>query len=106
METTKGCGVGVERVAKRYFFMPVISKFYGIVIRMLGVRELGARFHAIHGDRELVVSIWPLKIIDGDAPQPVRKMVLIWAAQHQQELLAAWHRLQVGGPPLQIAPLF
>ena len=47
--------------------MPVISKFYGIVIRMLCARPLDARFHAIYGDWELVVSIWPLTIIQGDA---------------------------------------
>lgn len=85
--------------------MPVISKFYGIVIRMLCARPLGARFHAIYGEWELVVSIWPLTIIQGDAPLRVRQMVLEWAAQHQQELLSAWHRLQFGQAPLHIAPL-
>ena len=41
--------------------MPVISRFYGIVIRMLCVRQFTAQFHAIYGDTELVVSIWPLQ---------------------------------------------
>lgn len=85
--------------------MPVISKFYGIVIRMLCARHLNARFHAIYGDTELVVNIWPLKIIQGDAPRRVRELVLEWAAQHQQELLAAWHRVEFGQAPLRIEPL-
>ncbi len=85
--------------------MPVISKFYGIVIRMLCARPLEARFHAIYEDSELVVGIWPLEIIDGDAPRRVREMVLEWAAKHQQELLSAWHRCQFGQAPLRIAPL-
>ena len=85
--------------------MPVISKFYGIDIRMLCARALDARFHAIYENSELVVGLWPLKIIQGDAPRRVREMVLEWAAQHQQELLAAWNRLQFGQPPLRIAPL-
>jgi hypothetical protein len=85
--------------------MPVISKFYGIVIRMLCARPLDARFHAIYGDSELVVSIWPLRIIQGEAPGRVREMVLEWAAKHQQELITAWHRLQKGLPPSGIAPL-
>ena len=85
--------------------MPVISKFYGIVIRMLGARLLDARFHAIYEDSELVVGIWPLKIIDGDAPRRVREMVLEWAANHQQELLSAWQRCQYGLTPIHIAPL-
>ena len=85
--------------------MPVISKFYGIVIRMLCIRSLGARFHAIYNDSELVVGIWPLTIIQGDAPGRVREMVLEWAAQHQQELLAAWNRGSFGQKPFAIAPL-
>lgn len=86
-------------------YMPVLSKFYGIVIRMLFARPLAAHFHAIYGDTELVVGVWPVKIIQGDAPRRVREMVLEWATQHQQELLAAWHRLQYGHGPLPIEPL-
>ena len=85
--------------------MPVISKFYGIVIRILHVRSMGARFHAIYDNSELVVSIWPLQIIQGDAPRRVRDMVIEWATQHQQELLSVWHRCQKGQPTFQIAPL-
>ena len=36
--------------------MPVISKFYGIVIRMLFIRPFVAHFHAFYGDCELVVG--------------------------------------------------
>ena len=85
--------------------MPVISKFYGIVVRMLCIRPFGARFHATYGDSELVVSIWPLSIIEGNAPSRVRDMVLEWAAAHQQELLEAWNRCQFGQRPLAIEPL-
>jgi len=85
--------------------MPVISKFYGIVIRILGARDLAARFHAIYENTEMVVSIWPLKVVQADAPQRVQDMVLEWAAQHQQELLAVWNRCHAGMPPFRIAPL-
>ena len=34
---------------------------------MLGVRQLGARFHAIYDHWELVVGIFPLVIIQGEA---------------------------------------
>ena len=45
--------------------MPTISKFYGIVIRMMRLREFGARFHAIYENSELVVNLWPLRIVAG-----------------------------------------
>jgi hypothetical protein len=85
--------------------MPTISKFYGIVIRMMRLRQFGARFHAIYQDSELVVNLWPLQIIAGEAPARVQAMVLEWATQHQQELLLAWNKLQLGEPPMAIEPL-
>src|SRR6188472_1318079 len=48
------------RCSNEMIVMPVLCKFYGIVIRMLCVRELGARFHAIYEQSELVVQIKPL----------------------------------------------
>jgi len=85
--------------------MPVLAKFYGVVVRMLFAPVLGAHFHAIYGDHELVVAIQPLAIIQSDAPQRVQEMVLEWAAQHQPELLAAWRRCQHRLKPQAIAPL-
>ena len=85
--------------------MPVLSKFYGIVIRMLFVRQFVAHFHAIYESEELVVGIAPLRIIQGDASGRVRAMVLEWAAEHQEELLQAWNRLSAAQQPLRIAPL-
>ena len=86
--------------------MPVLSRFYGIVVRILFAPLFGARFHAIYGDYELVVAVAPLAIIQGDAPPHVRELVLRWAAGHQQELLTAWRRCGTGLKPQTIAPLF
>lgn len=85
--------------------MPVIAKFYGIVIRILCAKPFSARFHAFYENCELVVNIWPLTVIQGDAPQWVEEKVLAWARQHQQELLADWNRCIMGQKPLGIAPL-
>src|SRR2546430_17385990 len=85
--------------------MPVLSKFYGIVIRMAFIRAFTAHFHAIYGQWELIVGIAPLRIIQGDAPGRVRDMVLEWAAEHQGELIDDWNRCSVAILPLPIQPL-
>jgi hypothetical protein len=85
--------------------MPVISKFYGIVIRMLCARSFGARFHAFYENSELVVSIWPLAIVQGEAPAWVREKVIAWASQYQLELLADWNRCVARQRPRPIPPL-
>jgi len=72
---------------------------------MLFAPVLGAHFHAIYGEHELVVAIEPLAIIQGDAPASVRCMVLEWAIRHQRELLEAWRRCGAGLRPQPIAPL-
>lgn len=66
--------------------MPVISQFYGILIRMFYNDHAPPHFHAVYGEYELLVSISPI-IMQGHAPSRVRSMVLEWAALHQQELL-------------------
>jgi hypothetical protein len=83
--------------------MPVLAKFYGIVIRMLCARNLGARFHAFYHDHELIVNIWPLQVVGGEAPEWVRAKVLEWAGLHQQELLDAWNCCRLHCPPQRIA---
>lgn len=85
--------------------MPVLSKFYGIIIRMAFSRAFGAHFHATYEDSELVVGLNPLRIIQGDAPHRVRDLVLEWAHAHYAELIAAWNRCAASRPAEPIAPL-
>ncbi len=63
--------------------MAVLAKFCGIVIRMLVDRTFGTHFHVFYGDSELVIGINPLRVIQGDAPEWVRKLALDWVACHQ-----------------------
>jgi hypothetical protein len=85
--------------------MPVLAKFYGIVIRMLFVREFTAHFYAYYDKWELMIGVAPVRIIQGEAPARVRQLVLEWATQRQYELLRAWNRLAQGRQPEPIQPL-
>ena len=85
--------------------MPVISQFYGIVIRMFFKDHNPPHFHAIYGEFELIVGISPINVMWGTAPNRVSSMVLEWAALHQDELLEDWNRCQKGGEVLKIEPL-
>jgi hypothetical protein len=72
--------------------MPVIARFRGIVIRMLNLRTFGVRLHAFHGDREMVVELKTLRVIEGNLPEGIRELVLAWVGQHQRELLGGYWR--------------
>jgi hypothetical protein len=85
--------------------MPVLSKFCGVVVGMLFVPVLGAHFHAFYGDHELMVSIPSLAIIQGEVPEPIRRLILAWARCHQAALLRAWGRCADHLRPETIPPL-
>jgi hypothetical protein len=85
--------------------VPTISSFYGIVIRMFYDDHNPPHFHAEYGDYELVVSIFPLRVIAGSAPPRVRSLVFEWAALHREALLEDWTACKALRPPLPIPPL-
>jgi len=85
--------------------MPVLSKFYGIVIRMLFVRAFTAHFYAFYDKWELMIGLSPIRILQGEAPDRVRSLVLEWAGRHQSELMDAWTRLAQAQHPKSIDPL-
>lgn len=85
--------------------MPVISEFYGIIIRMFYNDHAPPHFHAIYGEFELIVGVSPIKLLEGKAPNRVKSMVLEWAALHQTELIENWERCRKPEQPLLIEPL-
>jgi hypothetical protein len=72
--------------------MPVIARFYGILIKMyFSQREHGvAHFHAVYGEFNGVFSIETLEMMEGDLPLRAQRLVRDWASQYQQELLQMW----------------
>jgi hypothetical protein len=73
--------------------MPVIARFYGIVIKMyFSQSEHGVpHFHAIYGEYNGVFNIQTLEMIEGDLPARAHRLVREWGEQYQQELLRMWN---------------
>ena len=72
--------------------MPVIARFYGILIKMyFSQSEHGVpHFHAVYGDFNGVFSIETLEMIEGDLPARSQRLVIEWGTQYQNELLRMW----------------
>jgi hypothetical protein len=70
--------------------MPVITRFYGILIKMYFKEHGIAHFHAIYGEFNGVFDIEKLELIEGDLPQRALRIVQEWAKQYQSELLQMW----------------
>ncbi len=72
--------------------MPVIARFYGIVVKMyFSQSEHGvAHFHAVYGECNGVFSVETLEMMEGDLPLRAQRLVRDWASQCQQDLLRMW----------------
>jgi Domain of unknown function (DUF4160)/Protein of unknown function (DUF2442) len=84
--------------------VPEISRFYGIVIRMLANEHAPPHFHAVYGSDEISVLIRD-GIVTGHFPSRARRLVLEWREQHERELMSNWERLRAGQAPRTIPPL-
>jgi len=72
--------------------MPVVARFYGILIKMyFSQSEHGVpHFHAVYGEFNGVFAIETLEMIEGDLPLRSQKLVKEWGAQYKNELLSMW----------------
>ena len=70
--------------------MPTISMFRGIKIFMNWREHQPPHFHATYGGDEVLISIKELEVLDGNIPSKQLKMLLGWAAFHQEELMENW----------------
>jgi hypothetical protein len=73
--------------------MPVIARFYGVVVKMyFSQSEHGVpHFHVIYGEYNAVFDIQTLEMLEGDLPIRAQRLVKEWSAQYQQELLRMWN---------------
>ena len=74
--------------------MPVVARFYGIVIKMyFSQSEHGVpHFHAIYGEFNAMFVIETQEMLEGDLPVRAQRLVKEWASQHAGELLDMWNR--------------
>lgn len=86
-------------------FMPMLSFFYGILIRMYWRDHNPPRFHALYGSDEALINIHTLEILEGSLPRRALVLVLEWAALHRKELMEAWETCRNNQLPQSIAPL-
>ena len=64
--------------------------FRGIKIYMNWREHQPPHFHASYGEDEVLISIRDVEVIEGDMPSKQLKMLLGWAAFHQEELMENW----------------
>lgn len=85
--------------------MPELSRFFGVVISMHYNDHAPPHFHARYGFHVASVTVRDSRTLDGALPPRVLGLVVEWATQHQDELLADWVRASRQLPLVPVAPL-
>jgi len=71
--------------------MPVIARFYGIVIKMYFNDHLPPHFHAFYGEYNGLYDLNTLAMLEGDLPRRAQGMIAEWAKKNQEVLLNMWN---------------
>ena len=85
--------------------MPTICTFRGLKIYINWNEHRPPHFHATYGGEEVVVLINELEVYEGNIPNKQLKMLLGWAALHQDELIENWQLAEKKQQLFEIAPL-
>lgn len=85
--------------------MPTISMFRGIKIFINWNDHQPPHFHATYGGEKVLVSIRDIEVLEGSIPKKQLKMLLGWAAFHQEELMENWNLAENKQELFAIEPL-
>ena len=84
--------------------MPVISRFYGLVIKMYFQQSEHnpPHFHVVYGEYTGSIDIQTLEMMEGDLPSKALSLTKEWASIYSKELLEIWNTQKfITLPPLE-----
>lgn len=87
--------------------MPEISRFYGLIIKMIFLdndKHHKPHVHVTYGDFEASIGI-DGELLGGSLPVRQLKLLVAWLAIHEDELYAAWNNAVRGIHFDKIEPL-
>jgi len=87
--------------------MPVLSAFYGIIVRIFkeddGQHNM-PHIHASYSGHKVIVAL-DGEVLEGEFPRNKMRLLLAWMEIHQDDLKANWDLISDGEPIFRIDPL-
>ena len=77
--------------------MPVLSRFYGIIIRMYfqQAEHNPPHIHALYGEDMAAIDIQTGEVLEGHLPPKALSMVREWITIHKADLLSIWDTQEI-----------
>jgi len=87
--------------------MPIISSFYGVVIRMYSEPNSPHKLPHLHAEYQGTEAVYDFNgnLIEGELPTSKARLVVAWITIHQKLLEKNWELLQNGKNFEKIRPL-
>lgn len=85
--------------------VPIISMFFGIVIRMFYREHEPAHFHVEHQGQHAKFDLDGEMIVGSIHSKTALRLIREWASLHRRELEADWENMKRGLPMERIEPL-
>lgn len=85
--------------------MPEVSRFLGIIIRFNYREHNPPHFHVEYNEWMACISVQELRVLQGELPHRILALVLEWACDHRDELMADWDLAAQKKELKKIAPL-
>ncbi|MDP8243656.1 MAG: DUF4160 domain-containing protein [Candidatus Hinthialibacter antarcticus] len=88
--------------------MPVISMFYGLIIRMYyfdNQKHKSPHIHVQYGEQQVVIRIPDGAVLEGELKPQKLKLIHAWVEIHQEDLMANWQLAIEGQKVFTIVPL-
>lgn len=85
--------------------MPVISAFYGIMIKIFHGDHNPPHIHVYYGEFRAQVEIMTGRVLAGKLPPRSLKLVQEWLKLRRAQVLIAWEVAEQFGTPKRVKPL-
>jgi hypothetical protein len=85
--------------------VPVISAFYGMIIKIYHCDHNPPHFHVEYGSQEILIEIKTGKALAGYLSPRLLREVKKWRKIHIKEILQSWEDAQNHKTPKKVEPL-
>ena len=95
------------KIARRIYLMPELSRFQGMIIKMIFLdneKHNKPHIHVYYGEYLASIGI-DGELLGGSLPVKKLKLIQAWLILHEEELYNAWNKAIRGIPFEQIKPL-
>lgn len=85
--------------------MPIVSAFFGIVIRMYYREHEPPHFHAEYQGQQAKFSLDGEMLVGNIRSRTARRLIREWTSVHRSQLQANWEMSRIGHPLERIEPM-